>query len=270
MFCPNCGAEITEGANFCAKCGHKVTHPPPTEPAEQAQPTAPETEQQVEQPQQTKAEASATMAKLDDGGWARVVMSLGMLGLLFIAFTRFGGPSPALSLGHLMNRTIGYGTTPPVLGILFGGVMIGVGFVFRERIKGVLSEMEILLIGGGVAVASILMMMTPGFHGEIGRFIFLFLIGAVLLLVGLTILRTTGRFTENKVEMISGRFVAFSLVVFAVFTVISGVGILLDSSTLSYDLPHVFLIISGIAGLLGVLGFAGSTVLRLLGVKLGS
>lgn len=267
MFCPNCGAKLTEGANFCAKCGQKSTQRTlPTGDAEQPQPMPQETDQLVGESQQAAPKPASAVTKLDEGGWARVVMSLGMLGLLFIAFTRFGGPSPALSLGHLINRTIGYGTTPPVLGILFGGVMIGVGFVFRERIKGVLSEMEILLIGGGVAVASVLMMMTPGFHGEIGRFIFLFLIGAVLLLVGLTILRTTGRFTENKVEIISGRFVAFSLVVFAVFTVISGVGILLDSSTLSYDLPNVFLIISGIAGLLGVLGFAGSTVLRILRV----
>lgn len=33
-FCPNCGAELTEGARFCGNCGAKfaVEPPPPVEP----------------------------------------------------------------------------------------------------------------------------------------------------------------------------------------------------------------------------------------------
>ncbi|OGD79637.1 MAG: hypothetical protein A2Y64_01065 [Candidatus Coatesbacteria bacterium RBG_13_66_14] len=190
-----------------------------------------------------------------------------MLGLLFIAFTRFSGPFPAMSLGSFINRAIGYGTALPILGILFGGGMIGTGFVFRERLGELLTDTEILLIGGGVAASAVLMMIPSLSMGEIGWFVFELLIGVILAQVGITLLRTTARFTDNKVEAVCGRVVAVSLMVFAVFTAVTGVGILVRSITLSVDLPNVFLIISSVTGLLGVLGFAGATVLRLLGVK---
>jgi|GEM_PF-1454019 len=270
MFCPNCGAEVAEGANFCPQCGQQVAQTPtPAEPNGQPQPTTPAPEKPAVQPSPREAEPAPAVSKLDEGGWARIVLSLGMLGLLFIAFTRFSGPFPAMSLGSLINRAIGYGTALPVLGILFGGGMIGAGFVLRERIRGFLKDTEILLIGGGVAAAAILMMIPNLSMGEIGWFVFELLIGGVLLVVGLNVLRAAGRFTENKVEAISGRVVAFSLVVFAAFTVVTGAGILVRSVTLSVDLPNVFLIISSITGLLGVLGFVGATILRLLGVELG-
>jgi hypothetical protein len=268
MYCPNCGTEVSEGANFCPNCGQQIVQPQaPAEPAVQPQAAAPE--RTDAQPSPKKAEPAKVVSKLDEGGWARIVMSLGMLGLLFIAFTRFSGPFPAMSLGSLINRAIGYGTALPVLGVLFGGGMIGAGFVLREKLGGLLKDTEILLIGGGVAAAAILMMIPSLGMGEIGWFVFELLIGGVLLVVGLNVLRAAGRFTENKVEAISGRVVAFSLLVFAVFTVVTGAGLLVHSVTLSVDLPNVFLVISSITGLLGVLCFAGTTVLRLLGVEPG-
>jgi len=256
MFCPNCGIEVAEGANFCPKCGVKMG-PSPTPAGTPGQPP------------RTEVKPAPAISKLDEGGLARVVLSLGMLGLLFIAFTRFSSPFPTLSLGSLISRTIGYGTAMPVLGILFGGGMISVGFVFRERIKGLIADTEILLIGGGVAVAAILMTIPSPRMGENGWFIFELLIGVVLVQVGLTLLRTTARFTDHKLEVLCGRVVAISLLVFAGFTVVTGVGILVRSVTLSVDLPNDLMIISSITGLLGVLVFAGATVMRLLGLEPG-
>jgi hypothetical protein len=270
MFCPNCGTEIAEGAKFCPQCGQQIAQvPTPPDSGGQQQPAAPIPRQPTAQPTRAEGEAAPVVSRLDEGGWARIVFSLGLLGLLFIAFTRFSGPFPAMSLGSFINRAIGYGTALPVLGILLGGGMLGAGFVLRERLGGFLTDAEILLIGGGVAAASILMMIPSLSMGEIGWFVFELLIGVVLVVVGLNVLRASGRFTENKAEAICGRVVAFSLLVFAVFTAITGAGILLRSVTLSVDLPNVFLIISSITGLLGVLGFVGVTVLRLLGLKPG-
>ncbi|MCK4593071.1 zinc-ribbon domain-containing protein [bacterium] len=268
MFCPNCGAEFTEGANFCAKCGHQLAQQtPPTGDVEQPQLLPQETERPVEQAQQAVSKPASTVTKLDEGGWARVVMSLGLIGLLFVAFTYFSVPVP-MFVGYLASRVYSYGAAKPVLGILFGGGMIALGFIFKERIKGLLTDLEVTLVGGGIALAAILMLIHGGM-GTIGWFIFQILIGAVLGCVGFILLKVSTVFTENKLEAIASKVIPFALLVFAAFTVISGIGTLLSIEFLEYDLPHVFLIISSIAGLLGVLGFAGSTVLRLLGVKLG-
>jgi hypothetical protein len=270
MFCPNCGAEVAEGAKFCPQCGQPVAQAPtPADSAEKPQPTAPTPGQAAAQPPRAEGEAAPVVSRLDEGGWARIVFSLGLLGLLFIAFTRFSGPYLLLSVSFPTNQAIGYGTGLSVLGILLGGGMLGAGFVLRERLGGLITDTELLLIGGGVAAAAILMMIPNPSMGEIGWFVFELLISVVLVVVGLNVLRASDRFTENKAEVICGRVVAFSLLVFALFTAITGAGILLRSVTLSVDLPNVFLIISSITGLLGVLGFVGATVLRLLGLKPG-
>jgi hypothetical protein len=282
MYCPNCGTEITEGANFCPKCGYQVAQKPPTteapaqpqpvapeteRPAEQPQPTASETEKPVEQPPPAEGEPAPTKTKLDEGGWTRVVASVGLIGLLFVAFTFFSVPMSGV-VGYLAARVYGYGAAKPVLGILFGGGMVALGFIFKEQMKGLLSDLEVTLVGGGIALAGVLMLITGGMGG-LGWFIFQVLIGAVLGGVGFTLLKISTLFTENKLEAIASKVVPLALLVFAAFTIVSGVGTLLSLGFLAYDLPHVFLIISSVAGLLGVLGFAGSTVLRLLGVKLG-
>ncbi|HUT98545.1 MAG TPA: zinc-ribbon domain-containing protein [bacterium] len=268
MFCPNCGAEIAEGANFCPQCGQQVVQAPtPADSTGQAQPTATAPERSAAQPPRTEAEPAPAISRLDEGGWARIVFSLGLLGLLFIAFTNFGGPVQAF-LSSLATRVYGYGAAKPVLGILFGGGMVALGFIFKEQLKGLLNDLEVMLVGGGIALAGILMLITGGMGG-LGWFIFQVLIGAVLGGVGFVLLKISTIFTDNKLEAISSKVVPFALLVFAAFTIVSGVGTLLSLGFLAYDLPQVFLIISSITGLLGVLGFAGATVLRLLGIEPG-
>jgi len=254
MFCPNCGVEVAEGANFCSKCGAQVAQTPT--PAGTPG-----------QPPRTEVKPAPAVSRLDEGGWARIVFSLGMLGLLFIAFTNFGGPVQAF-LSSLATRVYVYGAAKPVLGILFGGGMVALAFIFKEQMKNLLSDLEVMLVGGGIALAGILMLITGGMSG-LGWFIFQVLIGAVLGGVGFMLLKISTIFTDNKLEAISSKVVPFALFVFAAFTIVSGVGTLLSLDFLVYDLPQVFLIISSITGLLGVLGFAGATVLRLLGFEPG-
>ncbi|MCX7022795.1 MAG: zinc-ribbon domain-containing protein [bacterium] len=268
MFCPNCGGEVSEGANYCPKCGHPVTQTPtPADSTGQPRPTAAAPARPAAQPLKTEAKPGLTVSKLDEGGWARIVFSLGFLGLLFIAFTNFSVPISGV-VGYLTPRIYGYGAAKSVLGILFGGGMVAMGFIFKEQMKDLLSDLEVLLVGGGIALAGILMLI-PGGMGGFGWFIFQVLIGAVLGGVGFMLLKISMIFTDNKLEAISSKVVPFALLVFAAFTIVSGVGTLLSLGFLMYDLPQVFLIISSIAGLLGVLGFAGATVLRLLGIEPG-
>ena len=260
MFCPNCGAEVAEGANFCPQCGHQVGRPPaPAEVPEPSKGAAPE------------AEPAKAVSKLDEGGWARLVMSCGLLGLLFVAFTYFGWPS------HLVARVgfglgapwmdSGYDAAKPVLGILFAGVMLALGFIFREKVKGLLTDRQLTLVGGGVALAAVLMLISGGM-GPVGRFIFQVLIAAVLGGVGFVLLQLSPVFSRNLLEKIALKVVPVALFIFAAFTALSGIGTLAGLGFLEYSLPNVFLIIASIGGLLGVLGFVGATVLHLLGVRI--
>ncbi|MFQ5482809.1 MAG: zinc-ribbon domain-containing protein [Nitrospinaceae bacterium] len=49
MFCPNCGSENTEQANFCTQCGNKIKDDPNLQTPQQYQPPAPP--QQFQRPQ---------------------------------------------------------------------------------------------------------------------------------------------------------------------------------------------------------------------------
>jgi hypothetical protein len=298
MFCPQCGKELPDDAKFCMNCGYQIPRkdetaekpaagaepvegpePKPAPPMPEATPEEPPTDEQAE-PAPTAPVVEKP--KLTPENWLQLVFTLGLVGTLFAAFLRFGSESyysalmmggPGLTgfgeaLGYafgLARTSIGsFGYGLPVIALLLGGLTIFLSRFKRDLLEQFLPANGALRIGGGVALTGLLMAVSNAFDSTLMWFIFCLLTGATLAYTALILLSHSDKFQAGFLQRLGYPMAAYSLLVYAGSLVLSGLGSLLGVGFLAYSLPRIFMVISGIAGVLGVLGFAIDLLLKTL------
>ncbi|MBD3373038.1 MAG: zinc-ribbon domain-containing protein [Candidatus Coatesbacteria bacterium] len=295
MFCPQCGRELPDDAKFCLSCGHKLDEQAPDGPEPKPAPPMPETGVPGEAPPESMAPVAdndttpQVEAILDEElnslTWLRLTVLAALVGAGFITFFNFGREAlfsasylggAGLSFGDLLGyaaglagRAMSYGIAPPVLALL---IAAGAFFMARNRKEQLEAEFPgqgVSLVAVGVGLGGVLMLLSHLIGGRFIWAVFCLLIAATQIFVSLILKRHGVYFETDPLEKIAFRVVCYSLLTYAAFLGVSAVGVLTGLGFLAVSLPRIFMIIAGIAGLLGVVAFGLSMILRKLDIKIG-
>lgn len=295
MFCPQCGRELPDDAKFCLSCGHKLDEQAPDGPEPKPAPPMPETGVPGEAPPESMAPVAdndttpQVEAVLDEElnslTWLRLTVLAALVGAGFITFFNFGREAlfsasylggAGLSFGDLLGyaaglagRAMSYGIAPPVLALL---IAAGAFFMARNRKEQLEAEFPgqgVSLVAVGVGLGGVLMLLSHLIGGRFIWAVFCLLIAATQIFVSLILKRHGVYFETDPLEKIAFRVVCYSLLTYAAFLGVSAVGVLTGLGFLAVSLPRIFMIIAGIAGLLGVVAFGLSMILRKLDIKIG-
>ncbi len=296
MFCPQCGRELPDDAKFCLSCGRKLDEQTPDGPEPKPAPPMPETGVPGEAPPESMApEADGKTPptvrdivvdeKLGSLTWLRLTVLAALVGAGFITFFNFGREAlfsasylggAGLSFGDLLgyaaglaSRAMSYGITPPVLAVL---IAAGAFFMARNRKEQLEAEFPgqgVSLITIGVGLGGVLMLLSHLIEGRFIWAVFCLLIAATQVFVALILKRHSAYFETDPLEKIAFRVACYSLLTYAAFLGVSAVGVLTGLGFLAVGLPRIFMIIAGIAGLLGVVAFGLAMILRKLDIKIG-
>ena len=136
-FCPNCGAQLQEGAKFCANCGTPVQQVPvqqapaqqqkPVQPAPAPQPTPQRAPQPTPQPVQAAPQPGSTITLGQDGKyhWYYEVKMLKNTAILGTLLKVFGGVVAGMWLfANAMNGFEDVGPTTKVMLIILGVIVV--------------------------------------------------------------------------------------------------------------------------------------------------
>lgn len=295
MFCPQCGRELPDDAKFCLSCGHKLDEQAPDGPEPKPAPPMPETGVPGEAPPESMAPVAdndttpQVEAVLDEElnslTWLRLTVLAALVGAGFITFFNFGREAlfsasylggAGLSFGDLLGyaaglagRAMSYGIAPPVLALL---IAAGAFFMARNRKEQLEAEFPgqgVSLVAVGVGLGGVLMLLSHLIGGRFIWAVFCLLIAATQIFVSLILKRHGVYFETDPLEKIAFRVVCYSLLTYAAFLGVSAVGVLTGLGFLAVSLPRIFMIIAGIAGLLGVVAFGLAMILRKLDIKIG-
>jgi hypothetical protein len=164
MFCSNCGAEVTETAAFCRKCGAALRAPAPPPQAEQpAAQQAPEqtvTQAQPPRPAMTQ-QAGAPVARRPFGGLQPVQPVVGIVVIIGAAMAFIGSLVPWIDIqGRTGNGfDIGYITDSSGGGkdgwlILLLGLAAGALALHYFRLKNPLLSLGSLVLGAAATLVA--------------------------------------------------------------------------------------------------------------------
>ena len=173
MKCPNCGAELPEGAKFCSQCGYYLSDKPleeaPVDPAHELRNTATVGGASGSAAQQTTPIERGTPEFNNNvkrailfSGLGFVGAAISLLGSLLMKFVDMGGTEIAVGLPLLMAGAMTFAILMFGFAVPLGKKTIGTAQPkgFKENVPGIFMGFGMVMVFGALFLQGILLIIS--------------------------------------------------------------------------------------------------------------